>query len=60
MRSTWQQECHDEIEEDDPSGRQRIFRIVRIPFRVAFVTGNLKLRLKVEQSPKTGEVRFAQ
>ena len=50
------QECHDEIEEDDDSGRQQIFRIVRIPFRVSFITGNLKLRLRVEQSPKTGEV----
>lgn len=47
----------DEIEADDGQGRQEIFRVVRIPFRVAFVTGNLKLRLGVTQDRKAGEVR---
>ena len=50
------QECHDEIEEDDGQGGQVIFRVVRIPFKVAFVTGNLKLRLHVEQDSRVGQV----
>ena len=50
------QECHDEIEEDDGKGGQVIFRVVRIPFKVAFVTGNLKLRLHVEQDSRVGQV----
>lgn len=44
------------MREEDEAGAQKIFRIVRIPFKVAFVSGNLKMRLNVEQSPKTGEV----
>ncbi|KAK9792676.1 hypothetical protein WJX73_007188 [Symbiochloris irregularis] len=51
-------ECHDEVREEGEAGAQTIFRIVRIPFKVAFVTGNLKMRLNVEQSPKTGEIHF--
>ncbi len=50
------QECVDEVEGDDGQGRQQIFRVVRIPFRVAFVTGNLKLRLAVDQDQKAGRV----
>ena len=50
------QECDDEIEEDDGQGGQVIFRVVRIPFKVAFVTGNLKLRLHVEQDSRIGQV----
>lgn len=37
---------------------QKIRRTVRVPFKAAFVTGNLKLRLWVEQSTETGEVRL--
>ena len=51
------QECVDETEGDDGQGREQIFRVVRIPFRVAFVTGNLKLRLGVDQDRKAGKVR---
>ena len=51
------QECDDEIEQEDGKGAQLIFRIVRIPFQVAFVSGNLKLRLHVEQNSKTRKVR---
>ena len=37
-------------------GRQELFRTVRIPFRVAVVTGNLKLRMHVTQSWPDGLV----
>ena len=29
------QECDDDIQEDDGAGRQTIFRVVRIPFKVS-------------------------
>ena len=51
------QVCDDTVEEDDGEGGQTLFRVVRIPFRVLFVTGNLKMRLHVEQDSKTGHVR---
>jgi hypothetical protein len=51
-------ECHDEVQEDDGAGRQKIFRVVRIPFKVAFVSGNLKLRLHVVQCRQTGKIHF--
>ena len=50
------QVCDDTVEEDDGEGAQTLFRVVRIPFRVLFVTGNLKMRLHVEQDSKTGHV----
>ena len=50
------QVCDDTVEEDDGEGGQTLFRVVRIPFRVLFVTGNLKMRLHVEQDSKTGHV----
>ncbi|DBA74936.1 TPA: hypothetical protein ACH3X2_009264 [Trebouxia sp. C0005] len=50
--------CDDTIEEDDGQGNQKIFRVIRIPFRVVFVSGNLKLRFHVEQSRKAGKVNF--
>lgn len=50
------QVCDDTIEEDDGQGNQKIFRVIRIPFRVVFVSGNLKLRFHVEQSSKAGKV----
>ena len=50
------QVCDDTVEEDDGEGAQTLFRLVRIPFRVLFVTGNLKMRLHVEQDSKTGHV----
>lgn len=49
-------ESEDEIQEEEPSGAQKIFRIVRIPFKVSFISGNLKMRLHIEQSPQTGEI----
>ncbi|KAA6417138.1 MAG: hypothetical protein FRX49_12893 [Trebouxia sp. A1-2] len=52
------QVCDDTIEEDDGQGNQKIFRVIRIPFRVVFVSGNLKLRFHVEQSRKAGKVNF--
>lgn len=51
------QECHDTVEEDDGRGRQKLFRLVRIPFRVVCVSGNLKMRLRVEQDRSTRQVR---
>ena len=51
------QECLDTVEEDDGRGRQKLFRIVRIPFRVVCVSGNLKMRLRVEQDCGTRTVR---
>lgn len=51
-------ECDDELREEGSDGAQSLFRVVRIPFRVAFVTGNLKLRLNVEQNPNTRKVHF--
>ena len=52
------QECYDERgeQENQQPGAETLFRIVRIPFKVAIVSGNLKLRLHVTQSSKTGEV----
>ena len=44
------QVCDDTIEEDDGQGNQTLFRVVRVPFRVVFVSGNLKLRFRVKQS----------
>ena len=51
------QECHDEDREVDAEGVEKLFRVVRIPFRVAVVTGNLKLRMHVRQCRKAGEAR---
>ena len=51
------QECQDEDAVEDGLGRQELFRTVRIPFRVAVVTGNLKLRMHVTQSWPDGSVR---
>ena len=53
------QECLDTVEEDDGRGRQKLFRIVRIPFRVLCVSGNLKMRLRVEQDCRTRTVRLS-
>ena len=50
------QVCDDTIEEDDGQGNQKIFRVIRIPFRVVFASGNLKLRFHVDQSRKAGKV----
>lgn len=50
------QVCDDTVEEDDGQGNQTIFRIVRVPFRVVFVSGNLKLRFRVTQSRQDGKV----
>jgi len=35
----------------------QLFRVVRIPFRVACVSGNLKMRLRVNQDRRTRKVR---
>ncbi|KAK9829915.1 hypothetical protein WJX72_008625 [[Myrmecia] bisecta] len=51
-------ECDDTVEADDGAGGQTLFRIVRIPFKVMFVAGNLKLRLRVEQDSRTGQISF--
>ena len=50
------QVCDDTIEEDDGEGNQRIFRVIRVPFRVVFVSGNLKMRFHVQQSRQDGKV----
>lgn len=57
---TRSQVCDDTIEEDDGQGNQKIFRVIRIPFRVVFVSGNLKLRFHVQQSREAGKVRIAE
>ena len=54
------QECQDEDLVEDGFGKQELFRTVRIPFRVAVVTGNLKLRMHVTQSRLDGLVSIAQ
>lgn len=41
---------------EDGLGKEELFRTVRIPFRVAVVTGNLKLRMHVTQSWPDGSV----
>lgn len=53
------QVCDDTIEEDDGQGNQKLFRVIRVPFRVVFVSGNLKLRFHVQQSQKDGKVLHA-
>lgn len=53
------QVCNDTIEEDDGQGNQTLFRVIRVPFRVVFVSGNLKLRFHVQQSQKDGKVCIA-
>ena len=53
------QVCDDTIEEDDGKGNQTLFRVIRVPFRVVFVSGNLKLRFHVKQSRKEGKVLHA-
>lgn len=53
------QVCDDTIEEDDGEGNQRIFRVIRVPFRVVFVSGNLKMRFHVQQSRQDGKVIHA-
>ena len=45
------------MEEDDHSGAVQLFRVVRIPFRVACVSGTLKMRLRVNQDRRTRKVR---
>ena len=55
-RMLYVQVCDDTIEEDDGQGNQTIFRVIRVPFRVVFVSGNLKLRFHVQQSRKEGKV----
>ncbi|KAL3160133.1 hypothetical protein ABBQ32_010906 [Trebouxia sp. C0010 RCD-2024] len=50
--------CDDTIEEDDGQGNQTLFRIIRVPFRVVFVSGNLKLRFRVRQSRQDGKIKF--
>lgn len=50
--------CDDTIQEDDGDGNQTIFRVIRVPFRVAFVSGNLKLRFHVQQSRNDGKINF--
>ena len=44
------------MEKDDHTGAEQLFRIVRIPFRVACVSGNLKMRLRVNQDRRTRKV----
>lgn len=51
--------CDDTIEEDDGQGNQKLYRVIRVPFRVVFVSGNLKMRFYVEQSQKDGKVFHA-
>lgn len=46
-------ECEDEVEEDDGEGKQRIFRVVRIPFRVRASAG----RRGTHSSPPEPEPR---
>ena len=53
-------ECVDTVEEDDGCGRQVLFRVVRIPFRVLCVSGNLKMRLRVQQDRRTRQVSMPQ
>ena len=52
------QVCDDTVEEDDGQGNQTIFRVIRVPFRVVFVSGNLKLRFHVKQSRQDGKVHM--
>ena len=44
------------MEKDDGKGAVQLFRVVRIPFRVACVSGNLKMRLRVNQDRRTRKV----
>ncbi len=44
------------MEKDDGQGAVQLFRVVRIPFRVACVSGNLKMRLRVNQDRRTRKV----
>ena len=46
------------MEKDDGNGAVQLFRVVRIPFRVACVSGNLKMRLRVNQDWRTRKVRI--
>lgn len=51
--------CEDTIEEDDGQGNQKLYRVIRVPFRVVFVSGNLKMRFHVQQSQREGKVFYA-
>ena len=52
------QECKDTVQEDDSFGRQVLHRHVRIPFTISYFSGNIKMKLEVENNRRKNEVKL--